>query len=319
MKKTLLCVLFSLFSVIAIFSQEKKSPFTYDMIVDATYHPYADYIPGGNHYSKISGPFDGMEARVIGNMNYTIPVPLGNHWLLNDTNVMLQANIEISPITIKPGIHVDFTPVPFLVFSAGAQIGSGWNLGEILGIGKYNGTDKFEAFSPFEAWLMRWYVSGTFQFDTGAVWPGDWNHFQLMYTYQMYYEALSNVRDGDIWMWQNGSNMANGLSSLQTLIVAYEMPLVLSRVGCMFEIEGHYSASDYPGYENFKGDFLMMSINPLCQFTFDDKNRITLVGTFKTRRSFAEPHERSAEEIKLTYTGYEWYFQRFVIRYEHKF
>lgn len=319
MNRKLLGIVMALALPAALFAQESSSPLSFDMSVDFAYHPHADYIPGGNHYSPLTGAYESLEGRIIGNMNYVIPTPLGDNWLVKDANVKLQANLELTPVSVKPGLHVEFTPVPFLVFSAGAQAGTGWDLFGIIGAGGYDGIETYTAYKPFEAWLLKWYVQGTFQFDTGVVWPGDWNHVQVMYSYQVYYEGLANCANGDLWMWQGVPNKANGICNYQNLIVAYQMPLVLSRVGVMFELNGHYNAADYKGHESYKGDFMELTISPLAQFTITENDHITCMACFKTRRSFVEGHTKESQEPNLTYSGYEMYLNKIALRYEHKF
>lgn len=318
MNKKIISAVLSVFLAAALFAEEKSSPLSFDINADFAFHPHANFISGGDHYAPLTEFYEGLEARIIGNMNYVIPTPLGENWLVKDANVKLQANCELSPVTIKPGIHAEFTPVPFLVFSAGAQIGTGWDLFGIIGAGKYDGVDKYSAYKPFEACFLKWYAQGTFQFDAEALWPGEWHHIQLMYSYQVYYEGLANVQSGEVWMWQATANKVNGVCNYQNLILAYQMPLVLSRVGLMFELNGHYNASDYKN-EKYKGDFMEFSINPLCQFTFTEKDFLTVMATFKTRRSFEESHSKDTVEPNLTYSGVEWYFNRVVLSYQHKF
>lgn len=319
MKKKIVCALLSFIASCFIFAGGNSNPLKFDLSADFAYHPHADFIAGGNHYAHMTGIYESLEARVIGNMNYIIPTPLGEHWLLKDANVKLQANCELTPITVKPGIHAEFTPLPFLVFSTGAQIGTGWGLFGLVGVGKYNGVNEYNVCNGFSECFLKWYAQATFQFDAEALWPGDWHHIQLMYSYQVYYEGLASASKGDLWMWQGLANKANGICNYQNLILAYQMPIVLSRAGIMFELNGHYDAGDYKGHENYKGDFMEFGISPLCQFTFTDKDMLTVMVNFKTRRSFKESHDSSKVEPNLTYDGYEWFLNRIVFSYAHKF
>lgn len=319
MKKILLVTILSSFISFALFAQEKNNQLYFDLTVDFAYHTLADYVSGGDHYAPITGIYEGLEARVTGNLNYVIPTPLGEHWLLKDANVKLQANFELSPVTIKPGIYAEFTPLPFLVFSAGAQIGTGWDAFGAIGAAKFNGTDDYVSYKPFEACFVKWFAQGTFQFDTEALWPGDWHHIQLMYSYQVYYEGLTNCSKGDVWIWQGTKNKANGICNYQNLILAYQMPLVFNRIGVMFELNGHYDASDYKGYENMKGDFFEIGISPMCQLKFTENDTLAILASFRTRRSFKESHDSYKNEPLLTYSGNEWFFHRLVLSYYHKF
>ncbi|MBQ2530373.1 MAG: hypothetical protein II547_08980 [Treponema sp.] len=286
--------------------------------VDFAYYPKSDYIAGETHFAPLTGPWSGIEGRITGKANYTIPTPLGENWLLNSANLVLQGNLEISPISIMPGVEVKFTPLPFLVFSAGAKAGTGWNLGTIQGMAEFNGTDDFINITPFTAWFLKWFAQATFQFDTGAIWKGDWTHFQIMYSYQVYYEFLSTKDKGDVWLWQASNNKVNGLKNYQNLVLAYQMPLILSRVGVLAEWDGYYFSDSFTN-PLYKGDFCQVSISPMAQLSFTEKDTLSILLGFSSRRSFAESHDKSNTETLLTYSGYEWFFNRLALSYTHTF
>lgn len=287
--------------------------------VDFAYYPKSNYVAGGTHFAPITGPYSGLEGRITGKANYTIPTPLGDNWLLKDADVVLQGNLEVSPVSIMPGVEVKFTPLPFLVFSAGAQAGTGWNIAGIQGMASLNGTKTaYDNITPFTSWFLKWFAQATFQFDTGAIWAGDWTHFQIMYSYQVYYELLTAKNSQEVWMWQASGNRVNGLKNYQNLVLAYQMPLILSRVGVLTEWDGYYSKNAFNN-ENYEGNFMKVSISPMAQLSFTDKDVLSILLGFSTRRSFTTPHDDEKEETNLTYSGYEWYFNRIALSYTHTF
>lgn len=293
--------------------------------VDFAYYPKSEYIKGGTHFAPITGPYSGLEGRITGKANYTIPTPLGDNWLLNSANLVLQGNLELSPVSVMPGAEVKFTPLPFLVFSAGAQAGTGWNLLGIRGMAGLNSTFEYDDITPFTSWFLKWYAQATFQFDTGAIWPGDWTHFQIMYSYQVYYTMLSAKNNGEVWMWQAAGNRVNGLKNYQNLILAYQMPLILSRVGVLAEWDGYYSSNAFTN-PLYKGDFCQVSISPMAQLSFTEKDTLSILLGFSSRRSFTTDHIRDSEgktndrrETSMTYDGYEWFFNRLALSYTHTF
>jgi len=302
---------------------DDSNPLTFSISTDFAYYPQSDYIAQGNHFAPLTGPYSGLEGRVAGNMDYKIPLPLGDNWLLADSNIVLGAALELSPVSVKPGLSLTFTPLPFLVFSTGAEIGTGWNLAGLQGMAylDFDTTENklvYTDYKPFQTWFVKWYGQGTFQFDTGAIVAGDWTHLQFMYSYQIYYEALTSADDDDIWMWQCSGNKANGWCNYQNIILAYQMPLVLSRIGLLTEFSGHYSDSDYAN-EHYKGSFKSISISPLAQFTFGQHDSLSALLGFSSRRSFEEKHEESIYEPMLTYSGREWYFNRIALSWTHTF
>ena len=296
------------------------SPWEFSLTTDFAYYPKSDYIEGGNHFAPMTGPYSGIEGRTTASAKYTIDTPLGEHWLVSSANVGLTGNFELSPVSIKPGFEVSFTPLPFLVFAAGAEAGTGWNLAGLQGMAASDGVAKgtYTDYSPFATWFLKWYIQGTFQFDTGAIWEGDWTHIQILYTYKLYYEKLTSAVDQEIWMWQCTGNKVNGLSSSQTLVLAYQMPLVLSRVGLLCEFEGYYKDTVFANAD-YKGSFNTITISPMGQLSLGEKDVLTVLVGFSSRRSFKEAHKESYQETALTYSGREWFFYRGALSWEHRF
>ena len=313
-------IILSSFSL-SLFAQE-TNPLTFSISTDFAYYPKSNYIAGDTHFAPLTGAYSGLEGRVKGSMDYKINTPLGEGWLLADANIVLETSLELTPVSIKPEVSLSFTPLPFLVFSTGAAIGTGWNLAGLQGMAYLTTDDEgkltYKDYTPFTNWFVKWYGQGTFQFDTGALVAGDWTHVQFMYTYQIYYEGLTATKNGDIWMWQCTNNKANGWCNYQNIILAYQMPLVLSRIGILTEINGHFSDSDFPG-EGYKGSFKSIAISPLAQFTLGEHDTLSAILGFSSRRSYKQEHEESIYEPRLTYAGREWYFNRFALSWTHTF
>ncbi len=307
---------------------EESSPLSFGITTDFAYYPKSNYIAGDTHFAPLTGAYSGLEGRVTGSAAYKINIPLGDHWLLKDANIVTTAKLELSPVSVKPACSISFTPLPFLVFSTGAEIGTGWNLAGLKGMSYLTVKDgelSYEDYNPFQTYFVKWYGQGTFQFDTGALVEGDWTHVQLMYSYQVYYEALTSAKQGEVWMWQCSGNKVNGFCEYQNIVLAYQMPLVLSRIGVLTEISGHYSESDFENDEvlspsdKYNGTFKQISISPLMQFTFGEHDSLAVLFGFSSRRSFEEEHKESIVEPGLTYSGREWYFNRIALSWSHNF
>lgn len=319
-KSKLLAVLAAAAMIIPVFAEDVKTSFS--LTTDFALSPASGYVSGPTHFAPITGVYGGVEGRIIADYGITIPTPLGENWLVKGATVAIDAKAELTPVTIKPMLDITFTPLPFIVFSAGVQAGTGWNLAGLQGMALYNDAEnKYDDIVPFKGWFYKAYAQGVFQFDLGAVIPGDWTHVLMMYTYQTYYHGLSGVPNGDIWMWQCSGKKANGLQNYQSLILAYGLPNdVIKRVGVMGELDGFYSSSAYKAeYADFNGAFKSLSISPLAQFQFGEKDSLNAAIGFSSRRSFKEEHDNGNIEPKLTFSGYEWYFYRVAFSYTHKF
>ena len=295
------------------------SPWKFSITTDFAFYPKSDFIAGDTHFAPVTGPYSGIEGRVTGSATYTIPTPLGSHWLVNSATLDLTGKLELTPVSIKPQFEVSWTPLPFIVFAAGAQAGTGWNIGGLQGMAVLaDDGQSYTNLKPFGTYFVKWFAQGTFQFDTGAIIKGDWTHVQMMYTYQVYNSMLTGIKNQTIWEWQCSGNRANGLQNYQSLVLAYQMPLVVSRVGCLFELEGFYKNDAYAN-EAYNGAFKSASIGPMCQLSFNSHSVLTVLAGFSSRRSFTTEHTDKIVETALTYSGYEWFFNRIALSWTYTF
>lgn len=294
-------------------------------VTDFAYYPKSDFVKGSTHYAPFTGLYDGVELRTTFHGDYKIDTPLGDHWLVKGANVVLGTGFELSPITIRPMASFAFSPVPFLEFSAGGSIGTGWSLIGLTGLGvlddeKTVDEAEYDDLTPFAHWYYDFWGKGTFMFDTGAIWQGDWTHVVMSASYQAIYKGVTGVDDKEIWAWQCGLNNVNGWQYSSTFILAYQMPLVLYRAGLMCELFGQIQDKDYgPISSRFNGDYMNVRISPFMQFNFGEKDTLFVLFSFKTRRSFEEDHDKAVEESYLTYAGDEWHFNRIALSWTHKF
>jgi len=310
-------------------SDSKKSNSEFYITVDAAYYPESEYRTSSAHIAKLTGVYYGLEGRATLHADYTISTPLGTNWLLKDANIKLQSAFEVSPVTIRPMFSVSFTPVPFLSFSAGASIGTGWTLFgwegmSILDKAVSNAKKaEYNDLTPFKHFYYDYWTQGTFMFDTGAIIPGDWTHFVTAFSFQLCYRGLTGVSNDEIWEWQASDCKANGLQYYSSFILAYQMPKLpkkVYRVGFMTEFEGHFKDSDYVNLGgDYNGNFQTVSISPLIQFKFTKNDSLIVLANVSSRRAFKEEHDETTVEPYLNYIGYEWYFRRVALSYTHIF
>ena len=320
----------------AAFSQEaekgknqKKNTFIwkfYEQTAGAYYFK-SDYVSGGDHFAPITGLFNSFELKTIFNAECSIPAPLGKHFLLKDSNVRIKTAFELCPVTVRPLVSVSFTPLPFLVFSTGASIGTGWSAFGFKGLCKLdeNGkiskkSIKYENLTPFGNYYYDFWFSGLFQFDTGAIFPGDWTHAVMQASYTVSYVGVTGVDDGKIWLWQLVGNNCNGWRYTANFVLGYQMPLPLSMIAVNTDVYALFNSDDYGIYSSsYNGDFTNVTISPMLKFDFSKKDSLFVLFEFKKRRSFEEEHSESKEEIFLTYSGAEWFFNRIAFSWTHVF
>ena len=320
----------------AAFSQEaeeaksqKKNTFIwkfYEQTAGAYYFK-SDYVSGGDHFAPITGLFNSFELKTTFNAECKIPAPLGKHFLLKDSNVRIKTAFELCPVTVRPLVSVSFTPLPFLVFSTGASIGTGWSALGFKGLCKLDENGKiskksieYENLTPFGNYYYDFWFSGLFQFDTGAIFPGDWTHAVMQASYTVSYVGVTGVDDGKIWLWQLVGNNCNGWRYTANFVLGYQMPLPLSMIAVNTDVYALFNSDDYGIYSSsYNGDFTNVTISPMLKFDFSKKDSLFVLFEFKKRRSFEEEHSESKEEIFLTYSGAEWFFNRIAFSWTHVF
>ena len=327
----------------AVFSQEAEESKNQKKNADiwkfyeqtaAAYYFKSDYVSGGDHFAPITGLFNSFEFKTTFNAECKIPAPLGKHFLLKDSNVRIKTAFELCPVTVRPLVSVSFTPLPFFVFSTGASIGTGWSALGFKGLCKLDENSisygenrkisknsiEYENLTPFGNYYYDFWFSGLFQFDTGAIFPGDWTHAVMQASYTVSYVGVTGVDDGKIWLWQLVRNNCNGWRYTANFVLGYQMPLPLSMIAVNTNVYALFNSDDYGIYSSsYNGDFTNVTISPMLKFDFSKKDSLFVLFEFKKRRSFEEEHSDSKEEIFLTYSGAEWFFNRIAFSWTHVF
>lgn len=324
--KGLIALAFAACIALPVFAQEDSVtlgglPLSFSITTDFAYYPKsAPVVSSSTHYAPFTGPYSGLEGRTTGHACYTIPTPIGNNPLTAGDNITLDGYLELTPVSIKPGFSISYTPIAFLVFNTGAEIGSGWNLLGIEGLGQYDeNTEDYKSISPFTAWFYHFWFQGTFQFDTGAIIPGDWTHIVMLASYKAEYIGLTGQNSQDLWYWQATPNQVNGWKYYSNVILAYQMPLIIKRAGLMAEFQGYYSDDAYLYGSRYDGNFMRIDISPLAQFQFGEKDTLSLLLNFSSRRGYSTEYENSKEESFLTTISREWFFNRIALSWTHNF
>ena len=325
MKKIILLIILS-FACVSFFAQvnDNKTDTSFAIGADFAYYPKSDKIPGSSHFAPISGPFSGLEFRVVPSYTYTIFTPFSSNSLVSGNNLKIKTALEVSPVSLSPSISVSFTPVAFLVFSSGAKIGSGWTFApmNVNGMASYDPlSHSYEALSPFSSMNYSLWFEGLFQFDLAAVMPGDWNHVVFAASYKPFYEGITKGgENGNPWLWQGAGENANAWQYYSNIILAYQMPLVVQTVGVQTELESFYNTDCFASqYASWNPTFTTISINPLVNLQFSKNQNLIIQLGFSSRRSFTESSSSAENDLEKVYESREWYFKRLALSYSFSF
>lgn len=315
----ILTLIFALVSGAAFAQETALSLSTY-----LGYHPASEMkvsAPGSVNFAPITGPYAGLDLCTILDAKYKINTPLGAHWLLNSANVVLTGSFELTPVSVRPIISAEFTPLPFLVLRAGGSIGLGWSIPGIGGFSEFNPiTRKCETLSTFEHPYYELWAGAALQFDTGALIEGDWSHVLILGSFTAVYSGVGGLKDKTVFEWQCSKCRVTGLAYEAQGVLAYQMPLALKRAGVMVKSVGYFNGSDYGEFDaTFDGDFPTISISPFMQFEFGKKDQLVCFFEFSSRRSYDRKVENDADALFNKVVGREWFFHRISVCWTHNF
>ena len=205
------------------------------------------------------------EARLRLNQTFILPFLQAENPLMRDNNIKFVIGAYVTPLSVAAVSEITWTPLAFLLLSGGGQAGSAWNIplgsdriGNGMGLNtpkgpKIEGKKRLAEIKGgnFDGLVWRAWGAGTFQFDLGAIIPGDWTHVVLQTRQEFRYSAYTRAGPGDSWIFENDdAENRNGWRYYATYIFGYQMPAspVLKMVGLMAEVRKNF-------YNTQGGDF----------------------------------------------------------------
>lgn len=306
-------------------NQELKEGFSYQAGVSLVMSPIFEAKPddgsGKNHFAPITGinipvPYAQFVAA------YTKPLDFGDNPIFSGANIMFVTGPTLTPITLDTQVGIMFTPSPILKFGLGATAGTGWAIGDSHGIGLYNSnSDKYEQSVPFTVWRYSFVFQTSFQFDFGAIFPGEWTHVVIMANEQIYYLANTSAKNYEPWEWLSNKDYVNGFCQMGSVMLGYMLPEKIFRlIGMSLSWDGYLNGSDYGIYDkNFDGDFVNLILSLQSLLYLNDKNQLVIAASLNSRRAFLEPASPTGSDIKKTASGREWCFTGVTVQWVYSF
>ena len=318
MKKKLLFALTCLLLPASYAEAAETEPLTFSIAVAGNYYFESSHTTeSGTHFEGLSGFFQAVSFSVTPKVEYTIPCLTADNALMKDNHLTVNANLEITPVSLTPNLSLSFTPLALLELKAGSKAGSGW-----LGMSEYSfEKQEYEDLAAFNHWYLYNYASATLMFDFGTIWEGDWHHIITTASYEIAYQKLTGT--DRIWRWLASSYpMADGWVYTQHYYLGYMMPVRVSMIGVDCALMGNYKSSDFGVIDkSYEGDFMTITISPMVQIELGSsgKDKLILYGYIIGRRSFAEKWENFDKEPLYTKNGREFYFDNIGAVWKHIF
>jgi hypothetical protein len=215
---------------------------------------------------KLTGAYGTViEAKLDAAYQAKIPVLAGEGPLFSGNNVKVKANLGLSPIAGTVTLDAVLTPIAVAEISLGGGLGTGWDFDLMdlngLKIGTTVGNSLTSDSLNGLYYLGR--AGAAFQFDTGAIFSGDWMSVVIRTYHELNYKGYSNASADQAWEYEDGGAMVNGFNYKGEYILGYQMPLMVNLVGLQLET---YSFNLFDDATDMVGD---LSVIANTQFTED--------------------------------------------------
>ena len=266
------------------------------------------------------------ETEIKADYSHVIAIPFLNSpdALFENNEISFGFSTFLSPISVGLGIETVFRPIAFLEFSAGAETGTGWNIRFARGLAINEPSGSYD--NRFNNKTLKGIVhkekaGAAFQFDLGAVIPGDWTHLVFRTYHEYYHKAFTGASKNESWLWEadDGENR-NGTHYYIQNVLGYKMPLIMEFLGLMLEAERSYYNTEGgdPSGENIWN----YTASCIMSFKVSENTKFNLISQFRTERNYSEETEDydyyRSREIN-TDKPRKWEFYRVVLNMTNEF
>ncbi|MCF6335939.1 MAG: hypothetical protein L3J12_09375 [Spirochaetales bacterium] len=286
--------------------------------------PGTSSLPAGDEGRSLGNGWGGAEVKASIIHKMKVPFMQGEDSMTEGNNVLFQMKGEFSPVSINAAASATITPIAFLNFQLGTSIGTGWNFfGLFNGLGlNTNGTGIPEE-TPLPGIVSKSWISGTFQFDLGAVIPGEWTHIIMAVTAKMDYKYFSGAKKGEAWQFEAdaGENF-NGFSYLGSYVLGYKLPFMVNTVAFLVETSqmlgtnAKISSSDLVDWGS---GFVQVTFGPLANIQLSKNSSLLVLLQFRTEKEFSKTTIFNNYFRNREQTGTYIDFRRIAVSYTRKF
>ncbi len=265
-----------------------------------------------------------VELKASFSHEITVPFLNSPNVLFRNNEISFDFSAFLSPISAGLEIETVFSPIAFLEFSTGIEIGSGWNSRFVRGLAINEPSGSYDNYfnnKTLKGIVHKEKAGGAFQFDLGAVIPGEWAHVVFRSYHEYYYKSFTGASKNESWLWEadDGENR-NGTHYYIQNVLGYKMPLMMEFFGLMFEAERSY-------YDTAKGDpsgenIWNYTASCIMGFRSGENTKFNLISQIRTVRNYNEETEDydyyRSRVIDLDKSR-KWEFYRIILNMTYEF
>ncbi len=179
-----------------------------------------------------------LEAKMEAGYTHKIPMLEGEGPLFSGNNLKIKALLGLSPVAATLGFDAVLTPIAIAEITLGGSLGTGWDFEamEISGLLKDTGpVGSILTADPLGGVYYKGRAGAALQFDTGAIFPGDWTSVLLRTYHEIMYQGYTGAKSGEAWEYETSGAKVNGVNYKGEYVVGYKLPLKLNMIALQFE------------------------------------------------------------------------------------
>jgi hypothetical protein len=241
---------------------------------------------------NLGSGWGGAEAEFYFIHQQTIPVLVGEG-LMESNRLDLRFRTGLSPVTLTQDFQMTLTPIAFLQFFSGLQVGTGWSALGFNGLGL--NTTGIPETNSFPGAVVESWIGATFQFDLGAVVPGEWNHILILATEKWNHRFFTGAGENEPWLWMadSGQNF-NGWERTGTYFLGHQPPgdlidtygFLLEAQGYLFDLAELAPMNSATVGSNWGSDFTELVFGPLMNFSLGENQSLAVLLQLETFRRY---------------------------------
>ena len=180
-----------------------------------------------------------VEAKMEAGYTLKIPMLQGEGPLFSGNNLKIKGLLGLSPVAATIGVDAVLTPIALAEVTLGGSLGTGWDFDAMEISGLLMSTDPIGVSDltadPLGGVYYKGRAGAALQFDTGAIFPGDWTSILLRTYHEIMYQGYSGAKSGQAWEYETSGAKVNGFNYKGEYVVGYKLPLMLNMVAIQLE------------------------------------------------------------------------------------
>lgn len=234
------------------------------------------------------------EAKVEAGYTVKMPFLQGDGPLFSSNNVKFKGILGVSPISVSLTGEAVLTPIAVMELSVGGILGTGWNFDplDLEGLRILEDSDLTTRPVSMQGMYYKGKAGAALQFDTAAIWPGDWTSIVMRTYHEINIQGYTNYSGSTGgWEFETAGLHQNALNYKGEYLIGYQMPIILDTVAIL--LETYMDNID----TTLQIDGMVIDLGLPMNFSFTDSLNLTVIPQLTTKTT--DPDTRVMDKTTL--------------------